>query len=57
MKCYLNEIEIEVSNLYIILNENPFITLNPNQLKELIHYVQKRYHLHFSEKIIEVIDY
>ena len=41
LKCYLNKIEIDVSNFYIILNENPYITLNPNQLEEFIQNVQK----------------
>lgn len=46
IKCYL-KIEIEsLKFLHHFLKKIPFSALNPNQLEEIIHYVQKMYHSH-----------
>lgn len=35
---------------FIFITENNPLTLNRNQLKEFLKYVQRRYHSHFNEK-------
>lgn len=42
---------------FIFITENNPLTLNRNQLKEFLKYVQRRYHSHFNEKNKSVIDY
>lgn len=41
---------------FIFINEINPLTLNRNQLKEFLKYVQRRYHSHFNEKNIAVIE-
>lgn len=42
---------------FIFITENNPLNLNRNQLEEFLKYVQRRYHSHFNEKNIAVIDY